>query len=121
MDPRTSEVLSRLCGNAIAMERAQDSGALRPDRMRAVELGQIYGELKEMHARRADCGFDETAMMLCECLIHLDENAAPLGDSERATKWRYLAKSFLGFVQADLAVAMTARPSTSDHDFQRGR
>ena len=120
MDPRTPDLLSRLCGIANAMIRAQDEGKLRPDERRDTEIGQIYGELVAIHQYRATCGYDRAAIMLAECLALLEKNAAPLGDSEQATKWRYLAKSFLGFVQADMAVAITVRPATSDHDFQRG-
>lgn len=122
MDPRAPDLLSRLCGIANAMIRAQDAGKLRPDTARDTEIGQVYGELVVIHQNRAMCGYDLTAILLAQCLAMLEKNAAPFGDSELATKWRYLAKSFLGFVQADLAAAMEVRPSTTDHDFpQRSR
>jgi hypothetical protein len=122
MNPRTPEILSRLCGIADTMLREQDAGALRPNGLRAAELGQVYGELATLRTGQgADAGYDESAVLLCQCLILLDERSGPLGDGS-ATKWANIAKGFLPWVRADGAVAIerAAHPATTDHDFQRG-
>lgn len=122
MNPRTPDILSRLVGIADTMVREQDAGALRPNGMRAAELGQIYGELSTLRTPATEAGFDEAALLLCHCLILLDERGGPLGEKAAATKWALLSKSFLPWVRTDLSLAMVIalHPPTTDHDFKRG-
>lgn len=123
MHPRTPEILSRLIGLADAMVRAQDEGRWRTDLTRGVALGQVYGELATLRRAPTDteAGFDDAALMLNQCLILLDRDAGPAGDTLAATKWTAISKLFLPFVRADLARAIeaSAHPATSDHDFGR--
>jgi len=123
MHPRTPEMLSRLIGIADAILGETRVGRLRGDRSRSVELGQVYGELVTLWGRPPlpDVGFDETALLLAQCLMHLDEYGGPLGELNREGKWAALSAAFLGFVRTDLARALTVAPATSNHDFPERR
>lgn len=119
MNIRTPDILSRLVGLADRMIREQDARELRPDAARGVELGQIEAELIVLLEEPIDDrGFDETAAMLAQCLMHLNCRGGALGDTEAATRWAKLAQSFVPFVRTDFAVTMVAA-LTSEHDFQR--
>ncbi len=118
MNPRVPDLLSRLIGLADTMLLLHGENALRPQPERSVMLGQVYGELVTRRRALAEGspGFDDTAIMLNQCLMHLDDDAGVLGYANTAAKWAIISKSFLPFVRTDLALALTraARPSTTE-------
>lgn len=118
MNPRLPKLLDMLVGVADQLVRAQDRGPWIVDPQRRVLLDQLYGELHELvHEPQPDKIVDETALLLIDCLRHLDERAGPLGDTVAATKWRVLAQSLLVFVRTDFANAQgyAAVPDRQDY------
>lgn len=111
MKPRAVAMLERLIARADQMVRDQDARKLRSSAEVSIELHQIAGELGALLSEPAEnghAGFDETATMLADCLVHLNNRGGPLGDSEHATRWAALAKCFLPMVRTDWAVAIGA-------------
>jgi len=118
MNPRLPDMLDRLVALADRLTRAHDTGGWRSDGTVSVELDQLYGELRLMaDDPQPDKIVDDTALLLTDCLRHLNANAGPLGDAGLAMKWRTLSGAFLPFVRTDYARArgFTAVPDAPDY------